>query len=178
MAMHSERAVTRTGRHMVAATLAFAVLLLAACGDDAEGGGTGASISAMFTLTDGTTFAFSRPATMTLISGLWNLEAFDASRRYGLVIAWSEGTVTGPGEYDADMGVSRLQVWIIRPGSDASNTTLSTISEGRITFDEVSYEPGATVSGTFDDVLLERDDPDDETVRIQVMDGTFSARIP
>jgi hypothetical protein len=53
---------------------------------------------------------------------------------------------------------------------------MSGASTGTVTFTQIDYTAGGLIEGTFADVRLDRDEPDD-TVHIVFADGSFHCRV-
>jgi hypothetical protein len=161
----------------------FFPLFLAFSGCGESGGGPDPSedyfLRAQVTLTDGSSFFFDQRARIVIVSDdMWEISALDEARTMSISIIWSRSFVTGPGTYDAGAGLDTLQMWIGRPHPfEPGEVRLSSVTSGQVTFDSVDYVPDHVLSGTFDNVLLERDDPDD-TVHITLAAGSFSVIIP
>jgi hypothetical protein len=154
---------------------------LSACSGSGAGPGPEEDyyIRAQVTLTDNSSFFFDQRAHIVIVSDdIWEISARDDERSISISIIWSRSFVTGPGTYDADAGLDELQMWIGRPHPfEPGEMRLSTVTSGQITFHSVDYVPDHVLSGTFDNVLLERTDPDD-TVHITLAAGSFSVIVP
>ena len=154
--------------------------LLAGCN-----GGTDADaeyfIRASVTMTDGSSFEFHEACVVsqTTVSdeSTWGLEAMDPTVPFGLVFFWKEEYITGPGSHDVNEGLMDMSTMVVREHpTDPSQIRMSGVSEGTIVFEQIGYDTGDLIEGTFDDIRLDRDETDD-TVHIQVVDGSFHCRI-
>ncbi len=147
-------------------------ILAGACGD----GGSG-SVSALVTLTDGTTFAFEESCEVSSQGSVFGFEGVDRGMPFGILATWEQAAVAQPGTFDASNSGMAL-MWVLRQHpTDASSVRISTVSSGTITFTAVGYESGDLIEGTFDDVILVRNDVDD-MVNIRLDDGAFSCTVP
>jgi hypothetical protein len=145
-----------------------------ACGGDGGGGG----VTARVTLTDGTTFDFDEPCEVSVSGDTFTIGGTDAGRPFGIAATWSSTVVVEPGTFDAASGVQNVLMFIMREHpTDPEMIRISSVNSGSITIDTLGYESGDTISGTFDDVELIRDDPDD-MVHIRLDDGTFTCTVP
>jgi hypothetical protein len=147
-------------------------LVAAACGD----GGSG-SVRAAVTLTDGTGIVFDESCQVSSQENIFGFEGVDRAAPFGILATWDRTVVAQPGTFDAsDSGMALM--WVLRQHpTDASSVRISTVSSGVITFTAVGYESGDLIEGTFDDVILVRNDVDD-MVNIRLDDGTFTCIVP
>ncbi len=163
--------------------VAAAGLLAAACGGDGSGGGESSEyyVRATITLTDGQVIDFDQACNVTqadiMDESLWGIEAKDISVPIGLVFSWKESHVTGPGTHDASEGIGDFSVSVARQHpTDPSKVRISTAGDGRVTFSALDYAPGSAIDGTFDGIVMQRDEPDDQ-VHITADDGSFHCRV-
>jgi hypothetical protein len=164
---------------LISLLLAVSLSVLASgCGDGAAwcSGGT-SCISAHLTFVEaGSELDFAQAARIASSSNTLSLGGSDLDTGYSIAITWIRESIPQPGEYDANAGDHRI--WIGRPHpGEPGKTRLSTTSGGKIRYDNVGYEKGDVISGTFEGVELKRDDPDD-TVHITLQDGVFLAVVP
>jgi hypothetical protein len=149
------------------------IVLCAACG-----GGGGGSVTASVTLTDGTTFTLSESCIVDSDRSTWGFEGVDYDRPFGVVATWDRGVVSQPGTFGADDLADSVLMFLLREHpTDDTMVRVSSVNGGTITFTEVGYESGDRIAGTFDGVVLTRDDPDD-MVMITVEDGAFDCEVP
>jgi hypothetical protein len=147
----------------------------AACGGGDGGGGT---FTASVTLTDGTTFAFDEPCEVSITGDTISIGGTDQGRPFGIAATWNSTVVLEPGTFDAATGVQNVLMFIMREHpTDPEMIRISSVNSGTITIDTLGYESGDVISGTFDDVVMMRDEPDD-MVNIRLDDGSFSCTVP
>jgi hypothetical protein len=162
--------------------LSALVILLAACGGNGAGEGDPEYyIRATVTMTDGTTFEFYERCDVSDLemSGevTWGIQAVDPSVPVGLVISWKETWITGPGTHDVNEGLMDLTTMVVREHpTDPSQIRMSGATDGTLVFEQVGYSSGSLIDGTFDNVRLDRDEPDD-TVHILATSGEFHCRV-
>ena len=139
-------------------------------------------IQAQVAIEGGDTFQFREPCTTTSVDFAgetsWSAEARDVARPFGFVLSWRESFVTGPGSFGPNEGVGDLDLFLVRAHpTEPGNVRASGVSEGQVVFEQVGYEPGDAIEGTFDGIVLDRNEPDD-VVHIEADSGIFRCRVP
>jgi hypothetical protein len=153
---------------------AVAAVAAVGCGD----GGGGGSFSATVTLTDGTTFRLDQRCLVSNEINNWAIEGYDQERVFGAIATWDRSVVAQPGMFSADDLADSVLMFIVREHpTDPSMVRLSSVNSGSIVFTEIGYDSGDRIAGTFDDVQMMRDDPDD-MVMIRLDDGAFECEVP
>lgn len=138
-------------------------------------------IQAIITMTDGRVVHFDEVCTKKRadlndeIS--WELDARDLDVPIGLIISWRESDIPEPGSYVADTHENDLTVKIVRVNpTDPNVLHISRADEAVVDFTRVGYSSGNTIKGTFDNILLDRDEGND-VVHIHMTDGKFQFKV-
>lgn len=162
--------------------LSALICLLVAC----DGSGPGDDppefyIRATVTMTDGTTFEFNEPCRVSDLEMndevTWGIEAVNPAVPFGLVISWKETWITGPGTHDVSEGLMDLSTMVVREHpTDPTQIRMSGATDGTLVFEQIGYSSGDLIGGTFDNVRLDRDEPDD-TVHILAVNGQFHCQV-
>jgi len=138
-------------------------------------------IQATITMTDGRVVHFDEVCTKKRadLNGeiSWELDARDLDVPVGLIISWRETDIPEPGTYVTSARENDLTVKIVRVNPNDLNVLhISRADEAVIEFTRVGYSSGNTVEGTFDNILLERNEGTD-IVHIHMTDGEFQFKV-
>jgi len=107
----------------------------------------------------------------------WVLIGSDGDRPFGIMIYWRQLFVTGPGSFPANSGFQDLLAMLVRAHpTESGRVLISSVEGGTVNFDLVGYGSGDPIEGTFDDILMSRDEPDN-TIRISVTNGVFRCKV-
>jgi hypothetical protein len=131
-------------------------------------------IEADVTMTDGTTFRFAHPAVLVRHDGSVSLNAHDLDAQFGISITFKPALLVAGQAYPSK---TASPVWMSVYRAHPTNPgkmRMSSAERGTIVFDDAVTPAGDDAVGTFDGVVVERDDPED-AVKITLAAGRFRA---
>jgi hypothetical protein len=154
---------------------ALVAIALAACGGG--GGDDGDGDSGVVTAEvdwDGEPFTLEAACEISDSGDLRVIDGVDPDRMFGVEIVWNRATARTGVAYDTDvLGV--LSLHVVRPHDDGLR--VSSAGEGTAEFTELGDAAGDTISGSFDDLVMMRDEPDD-MITVTMTGGSFDCVVP
>jgi hypothetical protein len=153
---------------------AWAIALVCACGGGDDEASNLVTASAEW---DGDAVALEAECAVSESGDLRVIDGVDPALDFGVSIVWNAATARTGVVYETEVA-GTLSLHVVRPHPTEPDTVrVSSAGEGHAEFTALGTAPGDLIAGTFDDLLMTRDDPDD-TITVTMTGGAFECVVP